>query len=88
MRAIRTVAKNSRFIGAVFCYDVSMNDAIYCAVFIDDAEELYRLFPPKLAKRIDLPHMTVRFVAREGKPVNPELYGKDAELIVKDYVTA
>lgn len=62
-----------------------MKDTIYNAVFIDDVEKLYRLFPAKLSKKIDCPHMTVKFVARTGEAFHPELYGSSVDLVVTGY---
>ncbi len=56
---------------------------IYCGLFVD-AEELYEMFPPKLARRIEFPHVTTKF--RPGGPdLHEDWLGREFELVVDGY---
>ena len=89
MRATRMVAKQPTSTGAVFCYDKSMNKVIYSGIFFDDAEvdRLRKAFPATLANTIELPHVTLRYVARTFWPTYPELYGQEVKVKVVAYAS-
>lgn len=56
---------------------------IYCGLFIE-ASELYAVFPPKLAKRIEFPHVTTKF--KPGGPdLHEDLLGREFKILANAY---